>query len=150
MTLWLIVLVPLTFAVAGWAWRYQHQVLSITGTGLAQIVGRPGTVADVQLTSLLVDEPTVLIGLQPAGMAPQRPGRPMGPSSRLPLHLLMCLDTDPQAGIARLRRWQASGAPVVMWRDLGGYRVELSNSHSGQQIALTVITDPLTKVPSRR
>lgn len=129
-------------SVARWAWRYQQRVLAVTGSGLARAAGRPGTVVDVQLTTALVDESQVLVGFRPAGVpnghGPDRSGVAAGSSGSL----LMAVDGDTQANLARLRRWEASGVMLVMWRDRRSGRVELTHMRSGQRVVLSVVTQP--------
>ncbi len=141
MALALIGLAPIVFLVAGWAWRFQQRVLSVTGTGLARLAGRPGAVTDVQVTSVLVDEAMVLVGFRPAGTTRRRP-RPTAFAQKHHGCLLMSLDGNVPTGLARLRRWEASGVALVMWRDRGGARVELSQMRTGHQVTLTVIAQP--------
>ncbi len=139
MVLLLIVFAPVVFLVARWSWRYQQQMLRVAGTGVARAAGRPGVVADVQLTSVLVDEARVLIGFLPSGLAPTSPGRSP--------HLLLAIDHDAPATVARLRRWEAAAVPVVLWRDRAGGQVELSQMRTGQRVSLSVIAQPV--VPGR-
>jgi len=129
MNLWPIVLAPLIVLAARLVWLNGQRLLDVTRTGFSWLAGRVGVAADVQLTSVLVDGPTVLIGFRPAVAGHD--------------HLLLSPDSDSQATIARLRRWAASGATVVMWRDRIVGRVELSHLRSGQQVTLTVIPDPV-------
>jgi len=139
MVLLLLVFAPVVFLVARWSWRYQRQMLRVAGTGVAQAAGRPGVVADVQLTSVLVDEARVLIGFRPAGPPSTSPGRSP--------HLLLAIDNDAPATVARLRRWEAAAVPVVLWRDRAGGQVELSQMRTGQRVSLSVIAQPV--VPGR-
>ena len=138
MVLLLLVFAPVVFFVARWSWRYQQQMLRVAGTGVARTAGRPGVVADVQLTSVLVDESRVLIGFRPAGLATNAPGRAP--------HLLLAIDTDAPATVARLRRWEVAAVPVVLWRDRAGGHVEFSQMRTGQRVSLSVIPQPVAVV----
>jgi hypothetical protein len=124
----LIVLFPLTFVVAGWAWRYQLRVLALTSPGLSRMAGQPGAVADIQVTSVLVDETTILVGFRPADQArvPQK-------------SIVLSRGEDDQATLARLHRWEASGATVTMWRDSSGRQIELSTPRMSQTMTLSVV-----------
>ena len=142
MTLWLIFFAPLIFLVAGWAWRFQHQVLAVTGTGVARIAGRPGALSDVQLTSVLVDGARILVGFRAAGnrRSMRMPPRPSpGESHR---QFLLAVDADAQVSLARLHRWEASGTPLVLWCDHAGDRVELSHPRTGLQVSFAVVAQP--------
>jgi hypothetical protein len=134
MVLLLLVFAPVVFFVVRWSWRYQQQMLRVAGVGVARAAGRPGVVADVQITSVLVDGSRVLIGFRPAGVPRD--------SDTTRHSLLVSLDADAPATIARLRRWEAGAGPVVMWRDRTGGWVELSQMRTGQQVHLLVIPEP--------
>jgi hypothetical protein len=139
MVLWLIVLSPLIFLVSGWAWRYQLRVLNVTRAGAARVAGRPGTVTDVQLTSVLIDGPIALIGFEAATTASHAGPSSLAPTPRHRQSLVVSLDPDAEACIAALQEWEASGVPVVMWRDGSGGRLELSLLRSGQRVGLCVV-----------
>jgi hypothetical protein len=104
-------------------------LLALTEAGMARVAGRPGTVADVQLTSLMADGATVLLGFHAAGII--RPG------GRVRQSLLISLDGD--GDLALLRHWEASGVPVVLWRDKDGRLAELSLVRTGQQVGFSVV-----------
>jgi hypothetical protein len=145
MIFWLIFLSPVVFLASGWAWRYQLRVLHLTGAGTAHIAGRPGTVADVQLTSVLVDGPSVIICFQAAAASRQSGPSPLVSALRHGQNLVVCLDAGAEVDVAALREWEAGEVPLVMWRDGSGDRVELSVLRTGQRVALSVAADVATE-----
>jgi hypothetical protein len=131
----LLVLLPIAgMLVARWAWRYQLQALGVACAALANLPD-PTVAAreEVELLSVLPDDSRVLVGYQRTGAGDQ----PNQHSSVV----LLSLGADEQAVIARLQRWRASRAPLLLGWEGGGTQVEFYQSGSGRQVCLTVASD---------
>jgi hypothetical protein len=132
--------------VGGWAWRWQLATLHAVGLRMAQLAGTPGTLVDVELTAVLARGASVLVAFRPAGMK-VRPG--LTPSARpAPTTLVLALDEEHDLVLGRLKRWEASAAPLLLWRDLSGDTVELSQVHTGQRLCLPVLAAKVPDSPS--
>jgi hypothetical protein len=137
MFLWLFIMLPIGFVVAGWAWRFQLRALHVTGLRLSQMAGVHGTLVDVELTSVLAEQSSVLIAFRPSGMRlhPSHCGGTLPPPSTL----VLALEGDGQVAVARLKRWEVSTAPLLLWRDPSGDMIELSQIQTGQRLCLPVL-----------
>src|ERR1700687_4087196 len=111
MTLLLILCVPLIALVVGrWAWRLHLRALQVLGPGIARQAGVSAPASTTEVVSVMIEDDTVLVGLRSP-----RPG-----SARLPdttfrtaeSTLLLSLRSPECGQVARLQRWQASGASV--------------------------------------
>jgi hypothetical protein len=144
MALWLLVLSSLTLFFWGWASRYKMGNGGLAGVGVARTTGCPGTSADVQLTSVLLLEPVVLLEFQAAAATLYATGRPPARIGHGRQSLVASLDGDEAASIAMMRGWVDSGVGVVMWRDSSAGLVELSRLRTGQRVVLSVVPDAVT------
>ena len=146
MILVIAIALPVAVLVGGWAWRWQLATLHAVGLRMAQLAGTPGTLVDVELTAVLARGATVLLAFRPAGMK-VRPG--MTPSARpAPTTLVLALGEERDLVLGRLKRWEASAAPLLLWRDLSGDTVELSQIHTGQRLCLPVLAANVPDSPS--
>jgi hypothetical protein len=144
MALWLPVLSSLTVLFWGWAWRYRVGKAGLAGVGVSRTIGCPGTSADVQLTSVLVLEPVVMLEFQAAAATLYATGRPPARIGQLRQSLVASLEGDAEASIAMMRGWEDSGVGVVMWRDSSSGLVELSRLRTGQRVVLSAVRDAVT------
>jgi hypothetical protein len=116
MTLLLILSAPLiAVVVSRWAWRFHLRALSVLGPGLATMAGAPAPASTLEVVSVLVEDDTVMVGLRPA---PTGPPHAAGTSLRAPVSTVVLSVAGVGCGpVARLQRWQASEAPVLVWHD---------------------------------
>jgi hypothetical protein len=97
---WLIFFSPVVVLAPGWARRYQLSGASCHRSGTARTAGRPGTVADARLTSVLVDGPSVIIGFQAATTFRQSGSSPLTPALRCGPSLVVSLDDGAEINLA--------------------------------------------------
>jgi hypothetical protein len=139
MLLLLVAIVVASVPIARWAWRFQRQAHDLAASRLVDLVGKPGALVDVTLTGVLRQDAAALVGFRPAGaMAESCDGRrPIPPTT-----LVLSLPDDDVAVLARLQRWHASGARLLLWRQRDGRMVELTNIHTRDQVKLPVLLTP--------
>jgi hypothetical protein len=138
MSLVLILSAPLiAVVVARWAWHFHLRALRLLGPGLANMAGAPAPVATAEVVSVLVQDGVVLVGLRPAQTDSARLA---GTAIRVPEStVVLSLDGHGCDPIARLQRWQASGASVLHWRDDADNTVEFCQLHTGQRVRLPLL-----------
>lgn len=139
MLLFLLLAAVVIVPVARWAWRFQRRAQHLAALGLIDMVGRPGKLVDVTLAGLLREDDVVLAAFRPVGMAAGgNNGRPLPPPTTL---MLSVREQDPSS-VARLERWHAGVAHLLLWRQRDGRMVELTQIHTGHQVRLPVLTEP--------
>jgi len=138
MTLLLVLLVPVVaWAVARWAWRLQVRALELLGPGIAKAAGAPDQARMAEVVSVLVDDDSVLVGLGPARALSGR--RRDGTARICESSVVLSVGERDQAPVARLARWQAAGAQVLVWRDGAQGTIELCQLQSGRSVRLPVV-----------
>jgi hypothetical protein len=113
--------------VARWAWRFHLRALRLVAPVVAAQVG--GTA--VEIASVLADDHSVLVGLRPS-----RTGT--SPVLGMPSTLVLALDENGSSPVARLQRWQASSAPVLVWRNADDETIELWQLQTNQHMCFHV------------
>jgi hypothetical protein len=147
MKFWPLFLGPLLLLVARVAWLNGDRLVGRSRAAFSWLAARMGIAADVQLTSVLVDDPTVLVGYRPAppsrshSLHSSKDRAAPGDEDEQVLLVSDCA-CDAGATMARLRQWATSGDTIVMWRNRVVGHVEFSQLRSGQQVRLSVIANP--------
>ena len=138
MTLLLILSAPVVaLLVARWAWRFHLRALRLLGPGLVTSAGVSAAARSAELVSVLVEDDIVLVGLRTVRAASTRQA---GTTLRAPQStLVLSLGGLRSASLARLERWQASQAPVLVWRNDTDNTLELCQLHTGQRVRLPVL-----------
>jgi hypothetical protein len=138
MSLLFILLVPvIAIMVARWSWRQHLLALRVLRPSLANETGVSTPPKTATVVSVLVIDDTVLVGLRPA---PTRRAQVMMAGLPAPVStLLLSLDGNGCSSVARLERWQASEAPVLLWADGHANAIELCQLHTGQTVRLPLI-----------
>jgi hypothetical protein len=139
MSLLFILSAPLiAMVVARWAWRFHLRALRALGPGIAAMAGAPAPVSTAEVVSVLVEGDTVLVGLRPAEAGSDDTSRL---NLRAPVStLVLSLAGEGYGPVARLERWHASGAPVLVWQDDGPDTVEFWQLQTGQGVRLPMVS----------
>jgi len=139
MTLLLVLSAPLfVMVVARWVWRFHLRALQALGPGLGGLAGASAAASMAEVVSVLVEDDTVLVGLRPYLVGSRRGSATI---VRAPVTTeVLSVEGQGCEAIARLERWQASGAPVLMWRDGAASAIELRQLHTGQRLRLPIVS----------
>jgi hypothetical protein len=135
----LVAIVAVSVPVARWAWRFQRQAHDLAASRIVDMVGKPGALVDVTLAGVLGQDGAALIAFRPAGALVENCDgrRPIPPTT-----LLLSLPDGDESVLARLRRWHASGARLLLWRQQDGRTVELTHIHTREHVKLPVLLTP--------
>jgi hypothetical protein len=123
--------------VARWVWRFHLRALRLIGPGVAALAGFPASTAEV--VSVLVADDPVLVGL-----------RHESTFRAAESTLVLSLDGHGSVEIARLQHWQASGAPLLVWRNDADDSVEFCQIHTGAHVRLHMVGGTAVSAPSTR
>jgi hypothetical protein len=139
MALTLVLSAPLiVFAVARWAWRFHLRALRTLGPALVARAGVPAPASTTEVVSVLVEDDAVMVGLRPAGEGlPQVPGAAFRACVST---LVLSLEGHGRGPVARLQRWRASGAPLLVWWDAAEDSVEFCQLQTGQRVRLARVS----------
>jgi len=123
--------------VGGWAWRFHLRALQVLGPGLASQAGASMPASMAQVVSVMVEDDTVLVGLRACPAC----GQPAPPACQVPVSSIVVSVAGQGSGpVARLERWRASGAPVLVWRSGDDGSIELRQLHTGQRLRVPVVS----------
>jgi hypothetical protein len=139
MTLLFVLAAPLiAIAVARWAWWFHLRTLHVLGPALASQVGAAAPASMAQVVSVMVEDDNVLVGLR---TSPPPPGQPAPRGHQAPVStIVVSVRGQGSAAVARLDRWRASGAPVLVWRSGDDDTIEFRQLHTGQHLRVPVLS----------
>jgi hypothetical protein len=132
----MLCLLPLlAVAIGSWAWRFHMHALLVLGPSLAVAAGVPGMVTGAEVDLVLVDDDSVLVGVRPQPGVACR-----STSSDVHTPMVLSLSGQDDEALPRLLGWQASRAPVLVWRDHTAATVEMVELLTGRCLSLRDIT----------
>ena len=138
MTVLFILLVPVVATVvARWTWRQHLLALHVLRPSLAHEAGVSTPPRSATVVSVLVIDNTVLVGLRPSLTRRAQATTAVSPAPASTL--LLSLEGNGCSSVARLERWQASEAPVLVWADGRANAIELCQLHTGQTVRMPLI-----------
>jgi hypothetical protein len=126
---------------ARWAWRLQVDALGLVDPGLVTSAGVAAAPSQAEVLSVLVDDETVLMGIRSIG-----PGLVPRQESSLRVTECVLLLSIPERrcdAVARLQRWQASGAPALVRRQSADDTIEFRQVCTGQHVRLGLVTEAI-------
>ena len=137
MTLLFILLAPLIAVVAArWTWRQHLRALHLLGPAFAARMGASTPPSSATVVSVLVVDDAVLVGLRPA---PRSTNGIRAAASGPVSTVVLSLRGDRGRSVARLDRWEASGASILVWASGSDKTIGLCQLHTGQKVRLPMV-----------
>jgi hypothetical protein len=137
----LLVVVSLSLiavAVARRAWRFHLRALEVLGPGLATRAGTRGVATMAEVVSVLVEAETVVVALRGRPAQSDHNGGTAAPE---PVStIVVSVAGHGCSPVARLQRWEASGATVLVAHDECDGTIEFRQLHTGQHLRLPVVS----------